>query len=593
MLTCNGKVAHDRRGRPQLIRCRRIPVRPAPVSSSPEQLALRVAHAIESADVRHMLGPAADLSPALLFDSLAFDCAPGLHEHMQKSFDVVAMPGENLNDSTRRGDVIIHRALGEGELAGAEMIVERFSGWPTESYVSVLPLDRGSRRVRKRRLTDRFGRLNHGTLILRPSRRHRRLSSRRRVRSPRHLRARFAPPPIGEAVVCTPASVPDSRRRGLHPTIRRGNTNSSVGHAQQLLNRFLAAAGTPTFCRDRSAATASMIASGLARLTSRGQTPLIVDCIFGRNTKLATQMFQACMNIARDGVIGPVTWAFLELLNPLVARPSITSRPCCILAPDFLTNVNILDPSAVGTHNGSSEANGQLYCGKAGFVDLGHVRDMIDLTKFLHDQLTASAGPPQVIRTILGIVSIRRTPTNPAETAAAIAFDDAMGHEIVSWDQLTPGGRNSSFSPEDLVSNFLGTVVARRAITAGGAFNAAATTELDSLLTSLDVQTKTESEASFGLINGRWVIFSGTTSLLRNDYLQRRNFTRQPFKTGHPSDAATPAFVTAAFSSTAKNDYDYFHLEGGNVLAKRHFAREIARIKGEARAAFGVDFDKP
>jgi hypothetical protein len=80
-------------------------------------------------------------------------------------------------------------------------------------------------------------------------------------------------------------------------------------------------------------------------------------------------------------------------------------------------------------------------------------------------------------------------------------------------------------SPEDLPSNFLGTLVAERAIAIGGSFDAAVTAELDSLLKSLDAQTKAESLKAFSLINHRWVNFSSASSILLTDYLRQRNFT--------------------------------------------------------------------
>jgi hypothetical protein len=172
-----------------------------------------------------------------------------------------------------------------------------------------------------------------------------------------------------------------------------------------------------------------------------------------------------------------------------------------------------------------------------------------------------------------------------------------MGHEIVSWDSRFPGGRNSSFSPEDLVSNFLGTHVGRQAITrvsaSGGSFGAAATTELTSMLSSLTVQSKPESEVAFNSINSRWVTFTNALSLSSDRYLLRRNFTRTPFKTGHRSDTATPAIVTAGFSTNVRDDYDYFHLEGGSLLPRSKFDVATARVKLEAKAEFGADFDKP
>jgi hypothetical protein len=113
------------------------------------------------------------------------------------------------------------------------------------------------------------------------------------------------------------------------------------------------------------------------------------------------------------------------------------------------------------------------------------------------------------------------------------------------------------------------------------------------MLTSLTVQSKPASEVAFNRINSRWVTFTSALSLSSDRYLLRRNFTRTPFKTGHPSDTATPAFVTAAFSTNVRDDYDYFHLEGGRVLAKSKFDVETARVRLEAKAEFGSDFDKP
>jgi hypothetical protein len=54
-----------------------------------------------------------------------------------------------------------------------------------------------------------------------------------------------------------------------------------------------------------------------------------------------------------------------------------------------------------------------------------------------------------------------------------------------------------------------------------------------------------------------------------------------------------PSFVTDPFSSTALDDFDYCHLEGGKVLVGKQFSAHTARIKREAKAKFGVDFDKP
>jgi hypothetical protein len=175
--------------------------------------------------------------------------------------------------------------------------------------------------------------------------------------------------------------------------------------------------------------------------------------------------------------------------------------------------------------------------------------------------------------------------------ARAIAFDDGLGHEIFTYDLKSPGGHNSAFSPDDLCSNFVGTVVARQAIGAGGPFAAQVTAKLKGLLTALGAQTPAETRKAFDLINGRWVDFSGPSSVLNNDYLKRRNFSRLPFKAGHPSDAAAPAWLRGTFGDAA-SFYAYKHTLVKTIL-KTDFAAEIVRIRADAKALYGNDFDKP
>ncbi|MBC7772442.1 MAG: peptidoglycan-binding protein [Pyrinomonadaceae bacterium] len=119
-----------------------------------------------------------------------------------------------------------------------------------------------------------------------------------------------------------PAAVPDPERRGPHPLIYRGITrlrsrNASVGYAQQLINIFLSRrrAGTHA-CSARTSGGITFINRGLAELRSRGQDPIDVDCRFGPNTELATQVFQMCEGLTPDGKIGPLTWRRLIRLAP-------------------------------------------------------------------------------------------------------------------------------------------------------------------------------------------------------------------------------------------------------------------------------------
>jgi hypothetical protein len=286
---------------------------------------------------------------------------------------------------------------------------------------------------------------------------------------------------------------------------------------------------------------------------------------------------------------------------PSPARPTPpVSRPCCILAPTirpFNSTSNIVDPTSMGVHNDPSERTGHIYCGALGFVDLGHLRDLCDFTKFVHGQIVARAGAPGLVTTAHGQAQILSTiPTGSRiAVAQAIAFDDSFGYEIFTYDEFgSPGGHNSSFSPEDLPSNLLGTIVAGRAITrmaSGGTFDAAVTTELAALIASAVAQTPTGTLAAFSAINPCWIDFSDVRSLLQDSYLRRRNFTSMPWKAGHPSDTTTPAFMSAGFGAvTTLYDYSF---TTGRTFAKSTFPAELTRIRADATTRYGVNFDKP
>lgn len=297
-------------------------------------------------------------------------------------------------------------------------------------------------------------------------------------------------------------------------------------------------------------------------------------------------------------------------------RP-IPTRLCCLLAPQQINSVrsndNIVDPARLGQHGAWSEVNGIVYCGKAGFVDLSHLRDSCDTTKFIFDKIVSIGRVPLAISVryqrlnptprIVGTAVIHRRPLRPIDVARVIAYDVGLGHEIATYydmgvlGRIDIGGHNSSFSPEDLCSNYLGTWIAERAITAGGSFNDAVTTALNALVRTLDGQTPAETLKAFNLINGRWVMFSRShfyESITRPDYLRRRNFTRLPWAAGHRSDKPPPSFVTAALPDPGPGVYAYTHREEtSTVRLNALYPRYIQQIQQDARQRYGPRFDRP
>jgi uncharacterized protein DUF4056 len=311
-----------------------------------------------------------------------------------------------------------------------------------------------------------------------------------------------------------------------------------------------------------------------------------------RNRRVDVFMTPAPVYLRRGRAIRPRVSEF-EAPSPLSARV------CCILAPTtspFSPTDNLVEPGKLGTHRGGlfgGDTTGLIYTGGAGFVDLGHLRDLIDMTKFIYDQIVAAGGKPTSIRTTHGIAKI--TTAVPAgswfQLAMDIGFDDSFGYEILTYSLTLPGQHNSSFSPEDLPSNYMGTAAAIEAIKAGGSFDAAATARIDALIKSLDGQSVAESLKAFNRINGRWVDFKDASSPLLLRYLKRRNFTFEPWKTGHSSDKPKPGWYGSGMGSTA-GFYTYTHT-AGRTIPKADFVTETRAIRADAKKVYGPDYDKP
>ncbi|GAB3422736.1 DUF4056 domain-containing protein [Flindersiella endophytica] len=402
------------------------------------------------------------------------------------------------------------------------------------------------------------------------------------------------PAGLAEAVgPCPDVEVAPAARPKL---LVRGSVDSAVRNAQARLNAYHAAE----------------VSAGRSGLPG---APLREDCQFGNGTFGAVLAFQKQVfpgvPAEHDGRIGSHTWAKLDLFAPAapppvappvaVAPPSPPSpalagpptaglggRPCCLLESGSLRGA-----TTVGGYTAS--VAGTVYTGKAGFVDFGHLWDAADLTGWVYQEIHKAGGASGTkIRCTEGEAEL--TGAAPASEwltlARSIAFDDTFCHEISSYWQdqcgsalVAFGTHNSSFSPEDLCSNYLGTLVAERALVAGGSWVAALTSEVTALLASLDAQTATETGKAFDLIKHRWVDVS--MRALDPCYLRRRNFTSVPWKTGHSSDTPTPAFVTAPFSLTAT--YEYRHSSG---FKRADFTAQVTAIKTDAATKYGPDFDK-
>lgn len=288
-------------------------------------------------------------------------------------------------------------------------------------------------------------------------------------------------------------------------------------------------------------------------------------------------------------------------LAPVRAFPGRPGgRPCCILSRDLppAAATNIVSPAALGVHRAGSEATGIVYTAKAGFLDLGHMRDLCDLTKYVYEELAASGGAsgksislPEGTANIIAAVPA----ADWIKAARAIAYAESYGHELSSYYNPAPGLHNSSFSPEDLPSNYLGTWLAEQSdYTKGNVlYNSSVSTKLSALLTDLGAQTPAVTQAAFDKVKSRWINYTNAASIFDSTYLRRRNFTRTPWQAGHAVDVAVPAWISADDLAPMHVYFRYKCTVNGATVVNVDFPSETAKIKSDAKTKYGLTYDKP
>jgi hypothetical protein len=206
-------------------------------------------------------------------------------------------------------------------------------------------------------------------------------------------------------------------------------------------------------------------------------------------------------------------------LDPAIAMPS--PRNCCALFPGGVMGffrTRYLDPGDVAGHRyGESgffpdDSVGHVYTARGGFVDLGHVRDLADMARFIASRamIGQSSGVEQALSAEAGARRVRIVAA-PAlfpnvELAVLIgaraAYELAIWHEIVTW--FTPI-RHSAFSPEDNYSNLLGALVgASAAGTRGQAYDDGVDQRLTAVLRSLGARAGDVAEQAVAAVTGLW-----------------------------------------------------------------------------------------
>jgi hypothetical protein len=267
-----------------------------------------------------------------------------------------------------------------------------------------------------------------------------------------------------------------------------------------------------------------------------------------------------------------------------------------------------------------SDKVGIMYTRAGGFIDFGHLRSIADLTKFYYDALAHRRRKGDVIEPpqgkALGKVTLLQDlpEERRVDVARSIAYSESVFHEIETYWQNSVGNRHSSFSPDDLISNFLGTYVAGQAIhdvaTANaGDYNARFTDRLEAVMTRLGAVDRSTTKAALDRIEGTWV----KGFQLLPSYLRRRNFDVWPLRPwivddlpGAQNTAGTfpaptePGFAIPA-DATAYYTADYPVPEGArdadeinaDVVSLQQFGPLIQAIRADAEQEYGSGYDNP
>ena len=203
-------------------------------------------------------------------------------------------------------------------------------------------------------------------------------------------------------------------------------------------------------------------------------------------------------------------------------------RACCAFGYDlklwgvpFVNIDQVISIDDLGEHHymgNKSEGTGTIYTNKGGFIDMGHLRDQIDWTRYLYTTILNSRGKGEVILPLRNEAGRKTLYLNvPAQfdnndcilLAGKIAYDFSLWHEISTWFgastiPLMPE-KFSSFSVEDVYSNLLGVHVGMKTLRSKQPFNVAATQIIESTLDSLDVvKTVKETYDAYNAVNNKW-----------------------------------------------------------------------------------------
>ncbi|HMT92890.1 DUF4056 domain-containing protein [uncultured Thiothrix sp.] len=176
---------------------------------------------------------------------------------------------------------------------------------------------------------------------------------------------------------------------------------------------------------------------------------------------------------------------------------------------------------------------GHIYTKFGGIVDLGHVRDHADITRYFASEVMNKfknggevpfGDDTDLFRSETGkrIIVIKKQGVDPspfqaAVIAAAISYDIAVWHEIATYQTWQD---YSSFSPEDNFSNLLGAYLGFFAcLTQDKPYNEAMSIALFWILRKLGAQPKSVTIEAVKFLKNKWYHYNTDTSTRPDTYL--------------------------------------------------------------------------
>ena len=224
------------------------------------------------------------------------------------------------------------------------------------------------------------------------------------------------------------------------------------------------------------------------------------------------------------------------------------------------------------------EGNGIIYTRKAGFIDMGHLRDQADWTAYLYTHIMHHIQKGVAVQRLgyeggAKILTIHppkeMAPEDVMQLAGKIAYDLSVWHEIATWFgassiPLVPE-RFSSFSVEDAYSNLLGVHLGIAALKSELPYEEAMTQLIYQTLDSLDaVDSKQDTHDAMEAVHNVW--WTRNKSLPSKDILLVRQLDIYPevnplLVPGWETASVAPPLTVPLLSSKEVPLNTYYHLE--------------------------------